>query len=69
MNGTEASLPVHDSNEDEREKFEFFLHQMSLTSTLVSFMKVSSLETKIDQSSSGDAPYTMTTTGLNDVII
>ena len=49
MNNTDASLPVHDeSTEGEREKMEFFLHQMSLTSMLVSYMKVSTLECTVD---------------------
>ena len=43
MNNTEASLPVHDAKDEDREKFEFFLHQMSLTSMLVSYMKVDTL--------------------------
>jgi len=36
---------------------------------LVTYMKSSSLETRIDANSGYDAPYTLTTTGLNDVII
>ena len=42
---------------------------MSLTSMLVTYMKYGTLETKIDHNSAYDAPYTLTTTGLNDVII
>jgi hypothetical protein len=42
---------------------------MSLTSMLVTYMKTSSLETAINSESAYSAPYTLTTTGLNDVII
>lgn len=36
---------------------------------LVTYMKTSTLETKITSESAYSAPYTLTTTGLNDVII
>ena len=37
---------------------------------LVTYMKAGgTLETKIDSNTGYDAPYTLTTTGLNDVII
>jgi len=36
---------------------------------LVTYMKTSSLETAINSESAYSAPYTLTTTGLNDVII
>jgi len=36
---------------------------------LVTYMKTGSLETTINSESAYSAPYTLTTTGLNDVII
>lgn len=39
----EIPLPVHDQAKEDKKKFEIFLHQISLTSIAVSFIKGSKL--------------------------
>lgn len=67
----ETPLPVHDMDKSDKKKLEFFLHQISLTSIAVSFLKTagSELDVVINKEKAYDSPYPLTTTGLNDIII
>lgn len=65
--GVDVPLPVHDMDKADKKKFEVFFHQMSLTSIAVTFLKGNDLDTKITREMSSDV--TLTTSGLNDVII
>ena len=65
----EIPLPVHDQAKEDKKKFEIFLHQISLTSIAVSFIKGSKLQTSINNNNAYDSPVPLTTTGLNDIII
>ena len=52
-----------------RQLVELFLHQMSLTSIVVTFLKGNDLDLKINSENVGGLPMELTTSGLNDVVV
>lgn len=65
----DVPLPVHDPDKNDRKKMELFLHQMSLTSIVVTFLKGNDLDLKINSENVGGLPMELTTSGLNDVVV
>lgn len=65
----EIPLPVHDQAKEDKKKFEIFLHQISLTSIVVSLVKGNTIETNITQQHVLDSEIQLTTTGLNDIVV